>query len=106
MDRIAIGGINHSLAGTVKLQLHPLILFPVFRDSQGDLEPVISPARSELIPLLGGLIGRPLGLLESRLGPTGSGPHLELDVCLVVEAVSKKEGGEVDRSEVATLGIG
>ena len=58
---------------------------------QGDLEPVVGPGRTELVPFLGGLVCLSLGLGKIRLGASWCGPDFELDVCSVIDLVRKEE---------------
>lgn len=61
------------------------------------------PAGAKLLALLGWLVCLALGLLKRRLGEAWGGPDLYLDVLLVIDAVGKEEGREVDLGKVASL---
>lgn len=67
---IPIGSEHHSFSRTIKLELNALIMLPLLRNVQSDLEPVIRPAGSEFLTLLSGLVRLSLGCFKGGLGAT------------------------------------
>lgn len=92
MHNIPIGSENHSFTGTVKLQLHPLIVLPLLRDVQSDFEPNITPAWTKVIPFLCGFVSRSLGFFESRFGSIRGSPCFEFHVCGIVKTMGEEKG--------------
>jgi len=72
MNGVTVRREDHRLTRAVKLELNSLVLRPRRWDVEGQLEPVIGPGGTELIPLLCRLVRLSRSLGEGRLGSTRS----------------------------------
>ena len=99
MNRFTGRGEYHGLTGHVKFELHSLVLGPGCRNAECELEPMVGPGRTELVPFFGWLISLSLGLGKGRLCVSGWRPNVDLDVLDIIETM----GVEQSRKVVATI---
>ena len=70
---------------------------------KGELEPMIGPSRTELVPFFGWLVCLSFGLGEGRFCTSGRRPDLDLDVLNIIETMSIEERRKVDITVMPTL---